>query len=176
MKHLAIILFFLFSTFNMAVATTVDQTNSAVFSFDSSALGAEDLFSFRYTASGMTDDDLLGPNASMLFSFGSSAGSADIGSYVVTSPFNFPISNLFSTGLSTANISLPATLDIFYVAVGFVDDIFSIETLTLNTSTDISLLGTNEGSVSTVPLPAAAWLFGSALLGFFGLSRRKASA
>lgn len=26
---------------------------------------------------------------------------------------------------------------------------------------------------STVPLPAAAWLFGSALLGFFGLSRRK---
>jgi hypothetical protein len=27
--------------------------------------------------------------------------------------------------------------------------------------------------VSPVPLPAAAWLFGSALIGFFGLSRRK---
>lgn len=31
-------------------------------------------------------------------------------------------------------------------------------------------------NVSTVPLPAAAWLFGSALLGFFGFSRRKAKA
>ena len=29
---------------------------------------------------------------------------------------------------------------------------------------------------STVPVPAAAWLFGSALLGFFGFSRRKAKA
>ena len=28
---------------------------------------------------------------------------------------------------------------------------------------------------STVPVPAAAWLFGSALLGFFGFSRRKAT-
>jgi hypothetical protein len=28
-------------------------------------------------------------------------------------------------------------------------------------------------SVSPVPIPAAAWLFGSALLGFFGLARRK---
>ena len=30
--------------------------------------------------------------------------------------------------------------------------------------------------VSTVPVPAAAWLFGSALLGFFGFSRRKAKS
>lgn len=29
---------------------------------------------------------------------------------------------------------------------------------------------------SPVPVPAAAWLFGSALLGFFGFSRRKANA
>lgn len=29
---------------------------------------------------------------------------------------------------------------------------------------------------STVPVPAAAWLFGSALLGFFGFSRKKANA
>lgn len=34
----------------------------------------------------------------------------------------------------------------------------------------------NTLNVSTVPLPAAAWLFGSALLGFFGLSRRKVNA
>jgi len=31
-------------------------------------------------------------------------------------------------------------------------------------------------SVSAVPVPAAAWLFGSALLGFFGFARRKANA
>ena len=33
----------------------------------------------------------------------------------------------------------------------------------------------NSLTVSTVPVPAAAWLFGSALLGFFGFSRRKAN-
>ena len=32
-----------------------------------------------------------------------------------------------------------------------------------------------ENGISTVPVPAAAWLFGSALLGFFGFARRKAS-
>ena len=30
--------------------------------------------------------------------------------------------------------------------------------------------------ISPVPVPAAAWLFGSALLGFFGFSRKKANA
>ena len=29
------------------------------------------------------------------------------------------------------------------------------------------------GSVSAVPIPAAAWLFGSAILGLFGIARRK---
>jgi len=33
-----------------------------------------------------------------------------------------------------------------------------------------------SAQVSAVPVPAAAWLFGSALLGFFGFSRRKANA
>ena len=31
-------------------------------------------------------------------------------------------------------------------------------------------------NISAVPVPAAAWLFGSALLGFFGFSRKKANA
>ena len=31
-------------------------------------------------------------------------------------------------------------------------------------------------TISAIPVPAAAWLFGSALLGFFGFSRRKANA
>ena len=32
------------------------------------------------------------------------------------------------------------------------------------------------GDINPVPVPAAAWLFGSALLGFFGFSRRKTQA
>ena len=38
----------------------------------------------------------------------------------------------------------------------------------------VSSLEVYNYNVSTVPVPAAAWLFGSALLGFFGFSRRKA--
>ena len=38
----------------------------------------------------------------------------------------------------------------------------------------ITELTTSIPQPSTVPIPAAAWLFGSALLGFFGFSRRKA--
>jgi hypothetical protein len=45
--------------------------------------------------------------------------------------------------------------------------------LPLNTATDT---GYSTASVSPVPLPAAAWLFGSALFAFFGISRRKAAA
>lgn len=42
--------------------------------------------------------------------------------------------------------------------------------------TDFNPLTFIDNSVSTVPVPAAAWLFGSALLGFFGFTRRKANA
>ena len=38
-------------------------------------------------------------------------------------------------------------------------------------STDLYVAGINE-----VPIPAAAWLFGSALLGMAGLRRRKMAA
>lgn len=41
---------------------------------------------------------------------------------------------------------------------------------------NVSLVGPTVPATSAVPVPAAAWLFGSALLGFFGFSRRKAIA
>ena len=41
---------------------------------------------------------------------------------------------------------------------------------------DPSAEGRVTFGISAVPVPAAAWLFGSALLGFFGFSRRKANA
>lgn len=44
------------------------------------------------------------------------------------------------------------------------------------TFTSHTELGRISATLSPVPVPAAAWLFGSALLGFFGFSRRKANA
>jgi len=44
------------------------------------------------------------------------------------------------------------------------------------TGTNVNSYGIDfnvSGVPSTVPVPAAAWLFGSALIGFFGFSRRK---
>ena len=42
-----------------------------------------------------------------------------------------------------------------------------------NYAVQFSSLPSSSVAVSAVPLPAAAWLFGSALLGFTGLNRRK---
>ena len=46
--------------------------------------------------------------------------------------------------------------------------------ITFNSDTYFNV--TLSDTPSAVPVPAAAWLFGSALLGFFGFSRRKANA
>ena len=48
----------------------------------------------------------------------------------------------------------------------------SLISLTLDSIT-YDPLGTPESVVSTVPVPAAVWLFGSAILGLFGFSQRK---
>ena len=48
---------------------------------------------------------------------------------------------------------------------------------TVSRGAPINALLYREGTVpSPVPVPAAAWLFGSALLGFFGVARRKTRA
>ncbi len=46
-------------------------------------------------------------------------------------------------------------------------------TLYVGGTNDASLGGFYDINVSTVPIPAAAWLFGSALLGLVGVARRK---
>ena len=48
--------------------------------------------------------------------------------------------------------------------------------LSIFDTTNAGYAGWNSMEVSQVPVPAAAWLFGSALLGFFGFSRKKANA
>jgi hypothetical protein len=49
--------------------------------------------------------------------------------------------------------------------------VFQLGTATFN-GTTLAFTG-NAGTTSTVPLPAAAWLFGSGLLGLFGIGRRR---
>lgn len=55
---------------------------------------------------------------------------------------------------------------------------FDIAYATFGTTGDLGLGGiyADNFTISPVPVPAAAWLFGSALLGFFGFSRRKNQA
>ena len=55
---------------------------------------------------------------------------------------------------------------------------YNIAYATFGTTGDLGAGGiyADNFTVSAVPVPAAAWLFGSALLGFFGFSRKKAKA
>ncbi len=91
-------------------------------------------------------------------------------------------SNLFNDG------SNPIELDVFTFSVvagenfgifaelsagsfrGFAD---AFSTLTLGFEDDEFISAVNTPSMSVVPLPAAVWLFGTALLGMAGFSRRK---
>ncbi len=95
-------------------------------------------------------------------------------------------------GLNYSNLinrgSDPVVLDIFTFSVvagenfgifaelsagsfrGFAD---AFSTLTLGFEDDEFISAVNTPSMSVVPLPAAVWLFGTALLGIAGFSRRK---
>lgn len=63
-----------------------------------------------------------------------------------------------------------------YLASSYGWDSTSTTPLTLGVDSSSSRVGSYLVKPSVVPVPAAAWLFGSALLGFFGFSRRKANA
>ena len=67
-------------------------------------------------------------------------------------------------------------LGVYHTTVNnlYINDV--IDALNQHDATTYLYNGSYLVSVSTVPVPAAAWLFGSALLGFFGFSRRKANA
>lgn len=58
---------------------------------------------------------------------------------------------------------------------GFANILFNEIRITGDGSSNDAFLMDNI-QLSAVPVPAAAWLFGSALLGFFGFSRKKANA
>ncbi|MCG8070610.1 MAG: VPLPA-CTERM sorting domain-containing protein, partial [Candidatus Thiodiazotropha taylori] len=57
-------------------------------------------------------------------------------------------------------------------SLGAGDYIFTISGFALN-AIDTKISSDYDLTMSAVPLPAAAWLFGSALLGFVSYSRRR---
>ena len=81
--------------------------------------------------------------------------------------------NLFSD--TSGSLGLGALVNLGS-AYGNLTEIFLADSFALGgTSRSNSWDNINLG-VSTVPVPAAFWLFGSALVGFFGFTRRKATA
>jgi hypothetical protein len=88
---------------------------------------------------------------------------ADVNGYFLT---NLTLLLVDSTGSVFSNDSLPAGLDIADFDVAQAQLIFQHATLpSANVFADLN-------SVSMVPVPPAVWLFGSGLIGLFGLSRR----
>lgn len=84
---------------------------------------------------------------------------------------------LTQNGLSETSLSANTLQNQFFVDQGAQANAFAgiISTWTLNSDGSLSFNGTDV-TPSQVPLPAAAWLFGSGLLGLVGVSRRKAKA
>ncbi len=82
-------------------------------------------------------------------------------------------SNYIQGGTSSINFS--GTFDEFYFS-GLIDKTPPQSTSLLELENVLLTKGLEFGQVSAVPLPAAAWMFGSALLGMLGVSRRRKSA
>lgn len=59
-------------------------------------------------------------------------------------------------------VSLPPTISPFYIDIDFTTGVFSVE---------LPLAGIASGHIGVVPVPSAAWFFGSAISGLFGLFR-----
>lgn len=93
----------------------------------------------------LLEENALGPQTLPLFQFGARAPSVENG----IGRWQFIVNEDFFYHCLNPDCSLN-TAEVYHVGVG---SFFEV--------------------ANPVPIPAAAWLFGSALLGFFGLSRRK---
>jgi len=101
-----------------------------------------------------------------------------IGLYVISADLiyadDFTITT--SSGQSVSNIATSDVMltdgDAFYI--GLIEDDFSLgfNSITLSSQDFGFLFNVDDISVSQVPLPAAAWLFASGLLGLAGIGRR----
>lgn len=118
-----------------------------------------------------TDDyDLETPNDPLLLGFDVNNDMADDEITTRTAP---GVNELRVPGLEIDFGNNPDTTIVDGVVIQ--DYIVSIDWLiNINPDADIALVGT--ASLTTIPVLAAVWLFGSALLGLAGLSRRKTAS
>ena len=105
-----------------------------------------------------------------------------VGAYFMNDPRNTVDSSTFEV------YGYDAIGNLLYQSVETITNTWTFITLNMNGISDFRFNPLNPdiqnmmmddllyNEVSAVPVPAAAWLFGSALLGFFGFSRRKANA
>ena len=85
-----------------------------------------------------------------------------LGSFIPSGPFNNVQSSAYLSG--TERESNPNNAYLFWPS-GWQG--------TTNKNSQFYAWAVSPGQMSAVPLPGAVWLFGSALVGFLGLKRRK---
>ena len=130
---------------------------------------------FGTSPNGSTAITMTGTDSFTTASFASASSvSVDLGDY------NQDADTVFLSIFDSAN-NLISTLtqDLAASFVGLVTLSLTGSNISYATFGTIGGLGgiyADNFTVSAVPVPAAAWLFGSALLGFFGFSRKKANA
>jgi hypothetical protein len=180
------------------VQSLADMTNSniAANNFDT-ATGGLNTFDFESAVPGgltisggsITDDSGCGALCGFNVTPGGSSFSLVVGGEI-TFTFDSPIDSFgfYVTGLqadlvpqqtvtyfdgSSTVFDFPAANDGGGAFIGFTDIGKSIASITLNLTNDIVAIDDIRYGVSSVPVPAAVWLFGSGLVGLVGASRRK---
>ena len=159
-------------------AVIVESGIPAIFSFDTSGVGAVSLTQFSYSCptscGAQIDPNYLAAGASFDLEFGSTAGSDNLGTLTSTNTFGFAVNNLGS-GITTP-IAVPMSASEIFVSVLFVDDIFGIDIFGVS-GIGFNLSGVLVNSPSAIPLPAALPLFagGLGLMGLLGWRKKLAA-
>ena len=165
---------------------TDDYSNSGYVFKQSDAVMSAVLGETDYTTTGFSNHNIVpseyycaGCNGSFELGFtttsiGDSLGVYGVGFDIVANSSSIPYDALVTFGDNSTSLYQLASIGFFGLTsdLGIQNIYFGLGgERTTNGSFAIDNLSIS--AVSTVPVPAAAWLFGSALLGFFGFSRRK---
>jgi len=100
---------------------------------------------------------------------------ADQGATLVISADDGSVETFVISKDASADVQVAGNAEAFLVYIAF-DDLITGATVTLLSSKTNDAISFDGASVNAVPLPAAAWLFGSALIGAGIVGRRKKKA
>ena len=90
--------------------------------------------------------------------------------------YNASSVQLFGYDWSDSLVGTSAVFDLSSSFQNLIAGFTDIRYLEIRANSNNAWFSIDDLEVSAVPVPAAAWLFGSAMLGFFGFSRRKNQA